>query len=293
MGGLIWLAIYGSTQVIRPRRSEHRDDPAGWGLPCEEVEFRASVGVLLRAWLARGTGQAAVIVLHGFGGNRHTSLAHGSFLYPEFTLLLPDFRGHGESEGHRTSVGYLERLDVIAAAGYLRSLGYGPIGVFGVSRGGATAILAAADSTAIDAIAADSSFAQLRDAVGGGARRRGYPAPLSGPLAYLSCRTAAWRLRHRYGAGDPVACVAAIAPRPLLLIHGEADTLIRIHHAHALYSAAAEPKELWVVPEIEHARAIETHSEAYHQRVADFFRRSLRSQTAAQDRPAPDLGRDG
>ena len=276
-GLLVGLSLYGASQVTRPRRSDHRDDPAGWGLPCEEVELRAADGVRLRAWLARASGPAAVVVLHGFGGNRHTSLVQSSFLYPEFTLLLLDLRGHGESDGRDTSVGYHERLDAIAAAEYLRAVGYRPIGVFGVSMGGATAILAAADSPAIDAVVADSPFAMLRHAVREGARRRGYPARVSGPLAYLSCRTAAWRLGHRFGAGDPVACVAAIAPRPLLLIHGEADTLIRVDNAHALYAAAGEPKELWLLPEIEHARAIEADGEAYRERVSDFFRRWLRT----------------
>jgi fermentation-respiration switch protein FrsA (DUF1100 family) len=216
-----------------------------------------------------------VIVLHGFGGNRHTALAHSSFLYPEFSLLLLDLRGHGESDGRVTSVGYYERLDVIGAAQYLQDLGYRSIGVLGVSMGGATAILAAAECPAIDAVVADSSFAELRHAVREGARRRGYPATLSGPLAYLSCRTAALRLRHRYGAGDPVACVAAIAPRPLLLIHGEGDTFIRVDNAHALYAAAGEPKELWLLPDIEHAGAMESDCEAYRQRVDAFFRRWL------------------
>src|SRR5205823_8740962 len=107
----------------------------------------------------------AVVVVHGHGGNRHTSLAYASCLYPDLTLLLPDLRGHGDSEGRHTSVGYYERYDVIGAATYLRSLGYGPIGVLGISMGGATAILAAAESDAIDAVAADSSFAALRHAV--------------------------------------------------------------------------------------------------------------------------------
>ena len=278
---VVGFALYGSTQMISPRRSDHRDDPAGWGLPCEEVELRASDGVRLNAWLARGTGQAAIVVLHGFGGNRHGSLSFASFLYPEFTLLLLDHRGHGESDGRHTSIGFHERLDAIGAAAYLRSLGYGPIGVFGMSMGGATAILAAAESPLIDAVVADSSFATLRAAVREAARRRGYPRPVTGALAYLSCRTAAWRLRHRLGAGDPLACVAAIAPRPILLIHGEADDLIRVDHAHALHAAAGDPKELWLLPNIEHAGAMEADCETYKQRVASFFRDWLREEPSS------------
>jgi pimeloyl-ACP methyl ester carboxylesterase len=275
VAGVAGLALYGSSQIMSPRRSAHRDDPAAWGLDCEEVEFRSSDGLRLRAWLARGSGRNAVIVLHGHGGNRHNSLAYAAGLYPDFTLLIPDLRGHGESEGRHTSVGYHERLDVIAAAAYLRALGCEKVGVLGISMGGATAILAAAKSQLIDAVVADSAFAILRDAVREGARIRGYPAPITSPLAYLSCRTTALRLRYHMQLGDPLGCVAAIAPRPLLIIHGEADSLIRLDNAHALYAAAGQPKELWTVPGVGHARVIEEDSAAYGTRIKGFFQRWL------------------
>lgn len=281
------LSAYGASQIIGPPRCDHRDDPAVWGLPCEEVRFAAPDGIHLVAWLARaGQSGPAIIVVHGHGGNRHTSLAYASFLYPRFTLLLPDLRGHGESDGRHTSVGHLERRDIIGAAQYLRDLGYGPIGVFGISMGGAVAILAAAESDALDAVAADSSFAALRHAVREAARIRGYPGPLTRPLAYLACQTAAWRLRHPMRAGDPLGCIGAIAPRPLLLIHGEADSLITVDNAHALYAAAGEPRELWILPEVEHARAIESDSEGYKERVLGFFTQWL----VAEGAPGPSSG---
>jgi pimeloyl-ACP methyl ester carboxylesterase len=278
-------SLYGAAEVTRSRRCAHRDDPDAWGLPCREIEYAAPDGLRLRAWLARSDhGRAAVIVAHGHGGNRHTTLAYASFLYPEFTLLLPDLRAHGDSAGGLTSVGYRERLDLIGAARFLRALGYGPIGVLGISMGGATAILAAADSPDIDAVVSDSSFACLRFAVREAARLRGYPGPITRPLANLSCLIAALRLRHRPRAADPVLAVGALAPRPILLIHGEADRLILVEDAHALYRAAGEPKELWLLPEVGHARGLEAAPETYRQRVLGFFRRWLG--TAALSRPS-------
>jgi uncharacterized protein len=273
---LAGLSLYGAYQVISPRRSGHRDDPAVWGLACEEVCFQAADGIRLAAWLARAPeSRAAVIVIHGHGGNRHTSLAFAGHLYPAFTLLLPDLRGHGDSAGRHTSAGYLERLDVAGAADYLRGLGYERVGVLGISMGAATAILAAAASKSIDAVIADSSFARLRHAVREGARIRGYPGPITRPLAYLCCQTAALRLRYPMRAGDPLVAIGAIAPRPLLLIHGEEDDLIRVDNARALYSAAGEPKELWVLPGVGHGQAIEAEPEGYRKRTLEFFRRSL------------------
>lgn len=273
--GVVGLAIYGSSQLMRPRPTEHRDDPAAWGLDCEEVEFPAADGARVPGWLARGSGQAAVIVVHGHGQNRHGSLPFASFLYPRFTVLLPDLRGHGDSEGRHTSVGFHERQDVLGAVTFLNRMGYGPIGVLGISMGGVAAMLAAAETPLIRAVVTDSSFATLHGAIREAARLRGYPGPITGPLAWLSCRTAALRLRHPYGAGDPVRCVAGLAPRPLLIIHGEEDALVRPAHAHALFAAAGGSKELWMLPGVAHAQALDMVGDAYRERVGAFFGRWL------------------
>jgi fermentation-respiration switch protein FrsA (DUF1100 family) len=70
--------------------------------------------------------------------------------------------------------------------------------------------------------------------------------------------------------------VDRIAPRPLLLIHGELDDLITADNARALYAAAGEPKELWILPAVEHSGALEAAREEYQERVSGFFRRWLR-----------------
>jgi fermentation-respiration switch protein FrsA (DUF1100 family) len=42
--------------------------------------------------------------------------------------------------------------------------------------------------------------------------------------------------------------VAEIAPRPLLLVHGDSDDVVAYPHAERLFAAAAEPKELARIP---------------------------------------------
>ncbi len=48
--------------------------------------------------------------------------------------------------------------------------------------------------------------------------------------------------------------VAGISPRPLLLIHGDADTIVPYHHAETLFDRAGEPKELVRIPHGAHQR---------------------------------------
>jgi hypothetical protein len=44
---------------------------------------------------------------------------------------------------------------------------------------------------------------------------------------------------------SPIRSIGALAPLPLLIMHGRHDPVVPEHHGRLLYDAAAEPKELW------------------------------------------------
>ena len=46
---------------------------------------------------------------------------------------------------------------------------------------------------------------------------------------------------------NPVRYVADIAPRPLLLVHGNKDEVVDVSHAYKLYAQAGEPKQIIIV----------------------------------------------
>ena len=70
------------------------------------------------------------------------------------------FRRHGTSEGDLTTFGYFEWHDAQAAVRYaVDERGEkGPIILWGISMGAATALLTAAQETDVDAVIAESSF---------------------------------------------------------------------------------------------------------------------------------------
>jgi fermentation-respiration switch protein FrsA (DUF1100 family) len=51
--------------------------------------------------------------------------------------------------------------------------------------------------------------------------------------------------------------------------------LVPVDHARALYEAAGEPKELWIIDEAGHTEGLTLLGEAFARRVVDFFERSL------------------
>jgi fermentation-respiration switch protein FrsA (DUF1100 family) len=224
--------------------------PAQFGLAHEDVWLTATDGSRLHAWWlparqqpARGT----VLHLHGNAANvsNHLPLAAG-LPAQGFNVLMLDYRGFGRSEGQPTLDGVVE--DAQVALRYLRGrpqVDGERLIVIGHSLGGATALrLLAIDAAGVRLAVLDAPFASYRgiarDAVGGGAL-----APLL-PLA-LPALPAVDK--------DPVRAAARIE-LPLLIVHGDADTVIPLHHSQQI-AAAAKNARLIVVPGAGHLRTFD------------------------------------
>jgi fermentation-respiration switch protein FrsA (DUF1100 family) len=69
--------------------------------------------------------------------------------------------------------------------------------------------------------------------------------------------------------------IAAISPRPALIIHGQGESVVDPRDAQRLYVAAQEPKEPWLLPNADHCGAYLANRQAYVAKIDAFFRRSL------------------
>ncbi len=244
-------------------------------VPYETVSFRADDGVTIRGWwMPRADSTAVVVGCSGHRGAKHELLGIGSCLWRAGNnLLLFDFRGRGESDLAACSLAYHELVDLRAAVEW--TCGRVPnarLGIVGYSMGAAVSILGAAREPRIAAVVADSPFATMRDVIRHGFRRRGLPA---WGLVDLAAAVNRLQYGYAYHAVQPIEMVAAIAPRPLLLIHGDRDSVIPVEHSMELYAAAGEPKELWIVPDAEHCGGYFVDRQHYTERVVAFFRQAL------------------
>ena len=278
-----YVGVVGSRRVVTPTLHALGEidglpgSPAELGLPYEDVRFTTDDGVTLDGWLipaARDT-RAAVILLHGFSWHRVPWL---SFFVPwlrqRYHVLQFDFRGHGASDRAAITLGAAERRDVAAAVRLLTGRGLGPIALYGISMGGATAIIAAAELP-VAAVVADAAYADIRHPIEN--RMREQRLPLPGIGSRLIIAGAALRARTRLIS--PIDRVAAIAPRGLLLIAPRQDRLVSWRQSVHLYESAGEPKELFVVEGAEHGEARAVGGEAYEQRVMAFLERYLEPET--------------
>jgi uncharacterized protein len=279
----------------------------------EDFNVRAPDGVTLRGWIVTPTqpNGSWVLLFHGVADNRVGVIGQSEFLLRAgYSVVMMDARAHGSSEGPMATYGWLERNDSRAiidelvrsevgryADEQLRSgkwklepaedsdlqkaihprvpLPGAPLHIFalGESMGAGIALQSAAADPRIEAVVAESSFADLREASYDYAGLRKYPllgktlfAPFSWTMLY----------RGEKLAGVPiseVSAVKAVSSRafPVLLICDEKDVALPCRHSQMIYAAARGPKQLWVVPGAFHTAAYGFAPDEFRRRVLAFY----------------------
>ncbi len=254
--------------------------PKSYGLEFHKVQFRSTDGILLRGWYiaagaeARGT----IIYVHGHNRTRVEMLPEVAFAHGlSYNGLLFDLRHEGQSEGELTSVGYFERRDVLGAVDYAlkEESARHPVILWGVSMGAAAALMAAADSTDVDAVISDSTFLSFKDVV----RHHwklffGLPSfPVADEVIYWS----AWKADFRPSDFDVGKAVQRIGNRPILFIAVEGDRRMPPSIARALFAISASPQKMLVVlPGNRHGEGFRLSADKYKDAVAQFLGRLSR-----------------
>ena len=281
LAGVGWV---GSERGIHPSLTANLPQLADYThlqATLEEVEFQSGDGTPLKGWFVPGESAKTIILLHGFTDIRDKMLPHADFLHDAgYSTLLFDFRSRGESEGDAVTLGYMERGDVLGAVDYLKSrddVDGENLGVLGVSMGGATAIMAAAEIPELKAVVSESAFRNVDSAIATSFEHFIHLPAF--PFAPITVFIIEQRLGINTDQIVPEDVVESISPRPVFIIHGQKDKTIRPEDGEALYAAAQKPKEdLWLIPGAGHAEGAEIALQEYGQRVVDFFDRYLKPQ---------------
>ncbi len=276
VGGLI-LAHQRAMILVHPAQIPVTQTPMDWGIQdWENVSFQTDDGLMLKGWFISpdfSADGATLIYVHGLGANRQGPMATAEILIDQgYGALIFDLRNHGESEGEITTLGYEEVKDIAAALDYLHNrpdVNPQRIGVFGQSMGAGTVIRAAARNPEIRVVIAESGFTSLRDNINYGVKSLlGLPPVPFAPLVV-------WFGELEAGLNldlvRPIDDIAQISPRPVLLIHGKKDQTIPFENSVALYSAAEEPKELYLIPEGGHGGFLRVDPDEYQQQLIQFL----------------------
>lgn len=207
--------------------------PAQFGVDFAATEIPVRDGERLRAWLLRVANPRALIVyFHGNGGNLSVwapilsdVARHG------FDVLAFDYRGYGLSTGTPTEQGLYRDADaVVEHASTLRNEPR-PIVYWGRSLGTAVAAHAATVRPP-DAIVIEAGFPDARSLV------RSSP-----PLAFLALFST-----YRF----PTAGFLDRVTAPVLVMHGDADSVIPFTLGRALFDRTRGVKTFLRIPGGDH-----------------------------------------
>jgi pimeloyl-ACP methyl ester carboxylesterase len=234
-GGFLVLSLASFWLAVRPPRIAVPLRPDEFRLAVEEVTVTAADGVKLAGWLAARPGAPALVLLHGYPAEKADLLPLAAALAPRFTVLLLDQRYFGASGGRATTIGFRERGDLRRAIDLLAARGFREVGVFGLSLGGAVALLAAAEDSRIRAVAAYAPFADLRSLAHD---LYGWLWVLKYPFVWLLRGWSLVFFGHDITAVSPERAAATLAV-PVLLVASRADEQIPYAHAERLSRALA------------------------------------------------------
>jgi pimeloyl-ACP methyl ester carboxylesterase len=255
-GGAVFLGLPGAFSYVMTRT--HAVPVSAQPAPGYTQVHLLSDGLELRAWLAQGEpDRSAVVIVHGLGDTLESYQEHARpFLERGHTVLLPDLRGHGASEGRHTTLGGRESEDVRAAIRYLDAEGLAKDGVvlMGHSMGAVAVLLAAADRDDVRAVVVEAPYDTYRNTVSHHAKLL-YGLPSWVPIIPLSIRAAEWRAGFDADDIDAVDAASRIDAPLLAIVDGE-DERMPEPVVSRIVDAHAGPHELWVAAGVDHVGAI-------------------------------------
>ena len=266
---ILVLFLSACTNIFfQPQQTQYLT-PDKIGLVYEDIYFSGSDGVKLHGWLlpAQGKAKGTVLFLHGNAENISTHIASVHWLPAQhYNVFLPDYRGYGLSQGSPSLSGAQD--DINSAMKYLlqrSDIDSERIVVLAQSLGGALSIYNVAHSpyrAKIKALILESVFSDYRGIVREKLSSFWLTWPLQWPLSFT--------IDDDY---SPLPIVNKISPIPLLIIHGDKDQVVPLSHGQALFTAAAQPKEMWIVPDGGHIGALK--HEVYRGRLVEYLERIL------------------
>jgi alpha-beta hydrolase superfamily lysophospholipase len=215
-----------------------------------------------------------VICIHGYWDDCTSMGLYAQHYYEQgHRILLPDLRGHGESEGHYVGMGFDDRLDIVSWISVLaRRHPEAEIILHGVSMGAATALMTTGGALPLSVRAAvsDCAYTSAMDELQWIYQHyvpSHFPkGPAIAALRQVTKRRAGYDLKD----ACPIRAVHA-SKTPTLFLHGESDTLVPESMLHQLYSAASCPKEMHRLPNAGHALCAAVDSTQYWSIVDDFL----------------------
>jgi uncharacterized protein len=253
------LVLKGLVAVLEPRlvflpyKGEDAT-PAAYGVPYQRIDLTASDGERLVAWQLEPENPIAdVVYFHGNGGNLSLWLRAFVDLHQvNLRVLALDYRGYGLSSGTPTEEGvYRDAEAVVRHAQRERGPAAGrPLVYWGRSLGGPIAA-AATRVVAPDGLILEGSFADKAAVI------------RTNPVLRVLNVFASYRF--------PTVELLEHFSNPVLVMHGDRDSIIPYAVGRDLFERLGEPKQFVTIPGSDHNDFHDTGQESYWAPVLAFI----------------------
>ncbi len=261
----------------------------------EDVRFPTTNGLLLQGcYFKTAQPQRKGVILFGleFGSNRWSCQPYCEKLVQDgYDVFAFEPRNQCNSDRmeNYNALHWLttyEVEDTQAAIAYLKGRNDADpkgIGFFGISKGANAGIVAASLDRYVRCIATDGAFGTyttmvpyMRKFVVHYNKNFLVHGLLPGWFYGVVAMTALRRIQRETGTTFAhVETALRRYKRPLLMIHGESDTYIKVTMARTLLEYASGPKGFWVVNGAKHNQSLQIAGEEYHRRICEFFNENL------------------
>lgn len=199
---------------------------------------------------------SAVIICHGYASSKDNKESWAEEICEaDISVLRFDFSGHGESEGLLEDLTISKVVgDLRSAIDFLQSLKYTSFGATGHSLGGAVCAIAASTDKRIKAIApvsAPSDFRELFDTLENMLGRNFAAYWKKNKYIYLYDRKMKYGFYENAIKYDTKKIMEKITC-PMLLIHGDADSIVPVSQSINAFRLANKPKQLEIIRGADH-----------------------------------------
>lgn len=215
-----------------------------------------------------------VVLAHGYTSRGKDMGSFAKFFSEKlgYNVLMPDDRGHGNSEGDYIGFGWPDRKDyLIWLEKVVERVGRdAQIVLHGISMGGATVMMLSGEvlPMQVKAIVEDCGYTSVQDQLSYQLKRM-YHLP-SFPI--LNSTSLLCKLKAGYNFTEASALAQIKKNKlPILFIHGDEDTFVPTEMVWRLYSACTSEKEIYIVKGAGHGMAYWIEKDYYESKVRSFL----------------------
>ena len=219
----------------------------------------------------KGSHRYAILV-HGYTGSRKEMISKAYIFHTwGYSVLTPDNRAHGESEGRYIGMGWLDKDDLKLWIDWIRRQDReARIVLLGVSMGGAAVMMAAGDmNPGVEAVIDDCGYTSVWDIFKDELRSL-YHLP-SFPILNMCS------IMIKLKAGYDIKKASSLkqlekAMIPILFIHGSDDMFVKTYMVYKNYDAKTHgDKDLLIIDGAGHAEAEATDPDLYFKTIRNFL----------------------